>query len=226
MSVAAKSISAVKKKNRGAAARRPIPLLGRDRDLVSRANMHDPYEPGAFRDVEVNRRVDVLAQELASKRIERAEFEVGRIIQAVFKRDSGARLGSGGWNAGGSRDQTVAHELAIIYAIDDAEQVRKFTAWLEKAIGGVDVRFLRSILARGPDLQRLRRPRLSPSWIWPSGCATSLACSRCGSRPSTMATRTGARTGLKFLAFYASMAPSISCAPSARSKVNSYAARS
>jgi hypothetical protein len=123
--VAAKFISAVKKKNRGAAARRPIPLLGRDRDLVSRANMPHPDEPGAFRDVQVNRRVDVLAQELASERI---EFEVGRIIQAVFERDSGARLGSGGWNAGGSRDQTVAHELAIIYAIDDAEQVRKFTA--------------------------------------------------------------------------------------------------
>jgi hypothetical protein len=125
LSVSAKFISAVKKKNPGAAARRPIPLLGRDRDLVSRANMPDPDEPGAFRDVQVNRRVDVLAQELASERI---EFEVGRIIQAVFERDSGARLGSGGWNAGGSRDQTVAHELATIYAIDDAEQVRKFTA--------------------------------------------------------------------------------------------------
>ncbi|MGG3814228.1 hypothetical protein ABEV34_21650, partial [Methylorubrum rhodesianum] len=46
-------------------------------------------------------------------------------------------------------DQTIAHELAIIYAIDDAERVRKFTARLEQAIGGVGVRFLRAILAEG-----------------------------------------------------------------------------
>lgn len=60
LSVAAKSISSAKKKIHRVAARRPLPLLARDRDIVvGRANMPDPYEPGAFRDVQVNRRVDV-----------------------------------------------------------------------------------------------------------------------------------------------------------------------
>ncbi|BAU91176.1 hypothetical protein MPPM_2571 [Methylorubrum populi] len=152
VSVAASSISisATKKSRRTASSRRPMPRLASDREIVvGRANVPDPFEPGSYREVAINRRVDVLAQELAAKRIERAEFEVGRMVQAVFERGSGARLGSGGWNAGGSRDQTIAHELAIIYAIDDAERVRKFTARLEQAIGGVGVRFLRAILAEG-----------------------------------------------------------------------------
>lgn len=150
MSVPANSIAVSPKKNRRGSSRRPLPLLGRDREVVvGRANVPDPFNPGAYEIVRVNRRVDVLAQELASKRIERAEFEVGRMIQAVFERGSGARLGSGGWNAGGSRDQTVAHELAIIYAIDDAERVRKFTVRLREAIGDFGVHFLRAILAEG-----------------------------------------------------------------------------
>ena len=152
MSVATSSISisATRKRGRAARSRRPLPRLASDREVViGRANVPDPWDPGAYREVQVNRRVDVLAQELAAKRIDRAEFEVGRMIQAVFERGSGARLGSGGWAQGGSRDQTIAHELAIIYALDDAERVRKFTAHLQGAIGGVGVRFLHAILAEG-----------------------------------------------------------------------------
>lgn len=126
------------------------PRTARDREVdVGEDVVADPYEPGQFIRAQVNRRVDVLAQELAAKRIGRAEFLVGRMIQAVYERGSGARLGSGGWNQSGSRDQTIAHELAIIYAIEDAEKVRKFTARLEQAIGAVGARFLRAILAEG-----------------------------------------------------------------------------
>lgn len=111
-----------------------------------------PYEAGAFISTTVNRQVDVLAAEHARgpvQGISDAQFHVGRLIQAVYERGSGARLGSGGWDISGSRDQTIAHELAIIYSVEDAEMVRKFTARLERAVGSVGARFLRAILTEG-----------------------------------------------------------------------------
>lgn len=133
--------------------RREITLAGRTaRDVevvTSKRSVPDPFEPGAFLTASVNRKVDVLADERSKGRITEAQFLVGRMIQAVYERGSGARLGSAGWNVSGSRDQTVAHELAILYAIDDAETVRKFTRRLEDAIGAVGARFLRAILAEG-----------------------------------------------------------------------------
>lgn len=106
----------------------------------------DPYSPGAYESVTVNRRVDVLAQERSTGRITEAEFMVGRMIQSVLERTSGVRISTGGWGQGGSRDQTIAHELAILYRVRDAQNARKFMTTLEQAIGGVGVRFLRAIL--------------------------------------------------------------------------------
>ncbi|GEP07925.1 hypothetical protein [Methylobacterium oxalidis] len=129
---------------------RLAPRLARDVAIdTATRSVPDPYEPGSFLTATLNRRVDILAQERAAGRIDEAQFLVGRMIQAVFERGSGARLGSGGWGQGGSRDQTIAHELQIIFAIEDAEKVRKFTRRLEDAIGAVGVRFLRAILAEG-----------------------------------------------------------------------------
>jgi len=129
---------------------RSLARTARDRDVVTGTRtVADPYDPGTFITATVNRRVDILAAERSTGRITEAQFQVGRMIQAVFERGSGARLSSGGWSQGGSRDQTVAHELAIIFAIEDAEKVRKFVRHLEHAIGGVGVRFLRAILAEG-----------------------------------------------------------------------------
>lgn len=93
----------------------------------------------------MNRRVDILADEFSKRRISRAQFDVGRMIQAVYEKASGSR-GSQFWGEGGSRDTTVAHELAIIYSVETAERVRKFTARLERAIGSVGARFLRAVL--------------------------------------------------------------------------------
>lgn len=105
----------------------------------------DPYQPGRHEKLTVNRRVDILADEFSKRRISRAQFDVGRMIQAVYEKASGSR-GSQFWGEGGSRDTTVAHELAIIYSVETAERVRKFTARLERAIGSVGARFLRAVL--------------------------------------------------------------------------------
>ncbi|TGD94049.1 hypothetical protein [Methylobacterium nonmethylotrophicum] len=107
----------------------------------------DPLEPGKRLLATVNRRVDILEDERSHGRISVSQYETARQVQAVFERATGARLGSGGWNVGGSRDQTIAHELAIIYAIEDARVVRALLGRVEKAVGTVGARFLKSVLA-------------------------------------------------------------------------------
>lgn len=155
MTASAKPSTSTTRPSRKAAPsrRRAVTLAGRTaRDteiVVVNRPVPAPYAPGTFETASVNRRVDVLADERSKGRISEAAFLVGRMIQAVYERGSGARLGSGGWDIAGSRDQTVAHELAIIYALEDAERVRKFTARLEQAVGSVGARFLRAILAEG-----------------------------------------------------------------------------
>lgn len=126
------------------------PITARDREIQpGAATIPCPYEMGTFIPATVNRHVDVLAAERARGDITDAQMFVGRLIQAVYERGSGARLGSGGWDISGSRDQTIAHELAIIYSVEDAERVRKFTVRLERAVGSVGCRFLRAILTEG-----------------------------------------------------------------------------
>lgn len=125
------------------------PKLGRDHAvLVGRRVVPCPYD-GRPLQVEVNRRVDILAQERAAGRISEAEFLVGRACQAVWERQSGARMGSGAWNPGSSRDQTVAHELAILYAIDDAEKAQAFSERVASAIGWTGVAQLKLYLVEG-----------------------------------------------------------------------------
>lgn len=133
---------------------RPRTLTARELEMeFGEKIVQAPWEAGAQECVKVNRRVDVLEEELANRRIGLSQYETGRIVQAVFERASGARLGSGGWNAGGSRDQTIAHELAIIYAIEDAETIQRYVRRIERAIGVVGTRFLRAILAERTSLK-------------------------------------------------------------------------
>ncbi|WP_331316508.1 hypothetical protein [Methylobacterium mesophilicum] len=146
--------SHVRIEKRSAGARRRAaaaqPITARDREIQpAAATVPCPYELGTFIPATVNRQVDVLAAERARGDITDAQLFVGRLIQAVYERGSGARLGSGGWDISGSRDQTIAHELAIIYSVEDAERVRKFSARFERAVGSVGARFLRAILTEG-----------------------------------------------------------------------------
>ena len=129
---------------------RLAPITARDTYVdVGTKLVADPSEYGSFTHAPFNRRVDVLEDEISNHRISTSQYEIGRIIQAVFERASGARLGSGGMGEGGSRDQTIANELKVIYAIEDAETVRRYVARIERVIGTVGARFLRQVLADG-----------------------------------------------------------------------------
>lgn len=97
----------------------------------------------------VNRRVDILETERANRLITVSQYETGRVVQAVLERASGARLGSGGWGQGGTRDQTEAHELAIVYAIQDAQIIRAMAERITRALGHIDARLLRLVLGEG-----------------------------------------------------------------------------
>ncbi|MGF3026534.1 hypothetical protein ACQVP2_27390 [Methylobacterium aquaticum] len=107
----------------------------------------DPMEPGKRLLASVNRRIDILEDERSHGRITVSQYETARQVQAVFERASGARLGSGGWDIGGSRDQTIAHELQIIYAIEDARVIRALLGRVERAVGWSGARFLKAVLA-------------------------------------------------------------------------------
>lgn len=119
----------------------------------------DPYEPGGRIQVSINRRVDLLEEQRSHKRISVSEFETGRQVQAIIERASGAGLGSGGWGAGGSRDQTVAHEIAIIYAVEDARLIQQLMSRIVQAVGSVGARMLRDLLGGTMSLRQYAEAR-------------------------------------------------------------------
>ncbi|MBB2959864.1 hypothetical protein [Methylobacterium sp. R2-1] len=106
----------------------------------------DPLEPGKRLQATINRRVDVLEMERGHGRITVSQYEVGRQVQAILERASGARSGGGMWNASGSRDQVVAHELSVIYAIEDARLVAKLKGKIIRAVGVPGARFVGEVL--------------------------------------------------------------------------------
>ncbi|GJE29750.1 hypothetical protein [Methylobacterium organophilum] len=143
-----KKISASAERRRR--AERTLARTARDRNVVvGRRVVPNPYNPNERMTVQVNRNVDLLAAERAAGRLDEAHYLVGRMCQAVWERQAGARLGSGGWNQGGSRDQTIAHELQIIYAIEDAAKAEAFNETVARAIGWTGVRLLKRFLIEG-----------------------------------------------------------------------------
>lgn len=113
----------------------------------------DPLSPPPKIPAQVNRRVDILEQELGNRRIDEAQYRTGRIVQAVFERAQG-RVGGGGWNAGDKVDAALAHELAVIHSIETAEKVEALMARIDRAIGTVGSRFLRRILVDRVSLEQ------------------------------------------------------------------------
>lgn len=95
------------------------------------------------------RRVDLLAAELGNGRISQAQYLVGRMIEAVYERGSGARIGTADWSGVRSTGGSAAQDLALILRLEDADRIHRFTARLESEIGRAGTRFLRSILAEG-----------------------------------------------------------------------------
>jgi hypothetical protein len=108
--------------------------------------VQDPYDPQARIAVSINRKVDLLEYERGRGLITVSQYEVGRQLQAVFERASGARVG-GDWLGGVStRDQTIAHELQILYAVVDAQLVKRLMRRVERAVGVVGARLLQKLL--------------------------------------------------------------------------------
>lgn len=152
VSVAASSISisATKKSRRAASSRRPLPRLARDLAVVPGNRVVPcPYNANERIAVTVNRHVDVLARERSAGRLTEAEFLVGRLCQEAWEKQSGARMGRRGFDPSGSRDQTVAHELSIIYALDDAAKVAAFNDRIAAAIGWTGIAVLKRFLVEG-----------------------------------------------------------------------------
>lgn len=113
---------------------------------TSAVAVDDPMSPGKRVMTSVNRRVDVLEMERSHGRLTVSQYEVGRQVQAIFERASGARLGSMDFGVRGSKDMTIAHELSVIYAIDDARLVAKLKDKVVRAVGVPGARFLHEVL--------------------------------------------------------------------------------
>jgi hypothetical protein len=113
---------------------------------VTSAAVADPFSPGTRVLAAVNRNVDVLEMERSHGRITVSQYEVGRQVQAILERGVGARLGSMAFDVRGSKDLSIAHELAIIYAIEDARLVATLRDKVIRAIGVPGARFLAEVL--------------------------------------------------------------------------------
>ena len=126
------------------------PVTGRDLGVeLGAAVIDDPFAPGEKIEAAVNRRVDILADELARKRISKAAFMTGREIQAVFERAASLGMPARDWMGGDRVDAAAAHEKTIIKSIDAAEAVKREMVRLTAAVGEVGARFLREIVADG-----------------------------------------------------------------------------
>lgn len=106
----------------------------------------DPFSPSTRVLASVNRNIDLLEMERSHGRITVSQYEVGRQVQAILERGVGARLGSMAFDVRGSKDLSIAHELAIIYAIDDARLVAALRDKIVRAVGVPGARFLAEVL--------------------------------------------------------------------------------
>ncbi|KMO28066.1 hypothetical protein VQ03_30140, partial [Methylobacterium tarhaniae] len=100
--------------------------------------------------VTVHRCTDLLEREASHGRLSAEADLVGRVLQVAFERRSELR-GSGSPEGGDRVDHTVAHELAILLAIDDERVVEGLLDRLREAVGNVGTRFLRQVLAEDRD---------------------------------------------------------------------------
>ncbi|MGY2051702.1 hypothetical protein [Methylobacterium sp. JK268] len=116
----------------------------------------DPFAEPERVQVTINRNTDLLEREFAHGRISEQAYLVGRVLQEAFERRAGPR--GGGSPEGRDRvDQTVAHELAIALAIDDAMFVERLMGRLQQAVGSYGARFLHQVLANGREFAEISR---------------------------------------------------------------------
>ena len=112
---------------------------------ISLVAVPDPYDRAGPRiGATVNRRTDILELERSRHLISEAGYQAGRIAQAVFERARGP--GTSNWQGGSRVDAWTAHELAIIYALEDAAKIRAYMGWITRVLGQIDARLVRRIL--------------------------------------------------------------------------------
>lgn len=141
--------------------RKPIrlaPITARDVEVdVGTASVRDPYDPSSFITASVNRWVDVLSAERAANRITEAQFQVGRMLQAIWEKQMGVRSG-GTWDSttsgAGPGSLAVSHaftieDIRMLGRIETARAVKAMNERAARVIGESGVRFLRAILSEG-----------------------------------------------------------------------------
>ena len=107
----------------------------------------------------LNRRVDLLVQERSNKRISEAEYQTGRIVQALFERSTGVRNGDGRSRTRGN--PALEAEIRLIYGIDDGPTVARYLRRIPFVVGEVGTRRLRTILM-GRSFQQVAEERGRP----------------------------------------------------------------
>jgi hypothetical protein len=129
-------------------ARGQVTLAGRDRAAVA---------PGlvARTALETRRRVDVLQHELDHQRISPDAFLVGRILQALFERASGAGLSTPSMNDGGRGNPVLSRDLHLVLRLADARKIAEHEAWIRGRIGDFGVRVMRQVLEDGRTFKEL-----------------------------------------------------------------------
>lgn len=96
----------------------------------------------------VNVTTDILEWELSHGRISDAAYSTGRLAQGIYCKARGPGVSST-WRAGHRVDAWVAKELAIIYAIDTARTIARYTGAIVRELGQKDANILRLVLADG-----------------------------------------------------------------------------
>lgn len=133
---------------------RPLPSQQVRTRIVAVA---DPYEPKRRQLARV--REDLLERELGHKRISENAYHMGRIVQAVFERASGGRLGSSSLEPSSGGDPWIKKELGLLNAIIDAETVRDYEAAIAEKLGQIGARRLRAVLGENKTFTQIAADR-------------------------------------------------------------------
>lgn len=112
---------------------------------IATGSVADPWGEGEIA-VQINRRVDILENEKSRRRINEAEYRIGRMIQQAFEGLDllhGASLAGGG-SGGGNPQQ--ASDLRSVRIMERGRELQKIMRRVVARIGMVDTRLLRQVI--------------------------------------------------------------------------------
>jgi hypothetical protein len=119
---------------------RPAPSVNVRTVVGAVPNPLDPRERIA---VAINRRVDVLEDELKQRLITEGAYRLGRELQAAFETSVGS---SSNWIDGGSGDPTTAQEMRQARQCDRAKRAVALDAEITRYVGEKGADILRKVL--------------------------------------------------------------------------------